>query len=110
MENNATSTAALGQMQGANQNLGALVAVLKNAFIGNIRGTFTMPGAATITVTNANVTNLSYIYLTPLNAAAGTLQGSAKCLYTAALNGSFTAKTASGGNAAGTEIFGYTVG
>ena len=100
----------LGQVQGVNQNLAALVSAFKNAFVGNVRGTFTMAAAASKIVTAANVTANSLIVLTPLNAAAGTLQGSAKCLYVTAASGSFTVATASGAAAAGTEQFGWIAG
>ena len=110
MDNNATSTAALGQLQGLNQNFAALVAAFKNAFVGNVGGSFTMPASATYTVTNTSVTASSRIFLTPVNAAAGTLQGSAKCLYVTAANGNFVVATASGVAAAGTEHFQWTAG
>ncbi len=100
----------MGGIQNINTNLAALTKALNNAFVGNASiGVFTMPVAATKTVTDANVKASSYVAVFPLNAAAGTLQGAATCLYTVAGAGSFTAKTASGGNAAGTELFGYLV-
>ena len=94
------------------KNLGSIYTALSNAFVGQASvNKFTMAAAATKTVTDGNVTATSYVVLFPLNAAAGTLIGSAKCPYTAAAaaGGSFTVSTASGGNAAGTEIFGYLV-
>ena len=102
--------ALLGAFSGANQNLAALVKVFSNAFIGNVGGTFTMAAAATKTITNASVTTSSRIFLTPTNAAAGTLQGSNKCLYVTAANGSFTVSTASGASAAGTETYAWVLG
>ena len=88
----------------------AIQVALANIFIGAASiGTFTMAAAATKTVTDANVKASSYVIVFPLNAAAGTLQGASTCLYTAAGPGSFTASTASGGNAAGTEQFSYLV-
>jgi predicted trehalose synthase len=100
----------LGQITNVNNNLAALTKAMTNAFVGNAAtGTFTMAAAASKTVTDANVTASSYVAVFPINAAAATLQGSAKCLYTAAASGSFTAATASGGNAAGTESFAYLV-
>ena len=98
------------QAQGLNQNIAALTKTLQSAFIGNIRGQFTMSAAASTTITSSNVTSTQFIFLTPMNAAAGTLQGSAKCLYAAASNGSFVVTTASGASAAGTEIFGWVAG
>ena len=102
--------ALLGAFSGANQNLAAIAKAMANAFIGNVGGTFTMAAAATKTVTNSSVTTSSRIFLTPTNAAAATLQGSAKCLYVTAANGSFVVTTASGASAAGTEIFAWTAG
>ena len=102
--------ALLGQFQGANSNLSAIAKALTNAFVGNVRGTFTMAAASTKTITSSSVTSSSYIFLTPLNAAAATLQGSAKCLFPAAANGNFVVTTASGASAAGTELFAWTAG
>ena len=97
-------------LQAANLNLSALVKAVSNAFVGNASvGTFTMAAAASKTVTDANVLATSYVLPFALNAAAGTLQGSAKALYTTAAKGSFTAATASGASAAGTEQFAYLV-
>lgn len=92
------------------KQLGAIYTALTSLFVGKASvGIFAMAAAASKTVTDGNVSASSYVVVFPLNAAAGTLQGSAKCLYTAAASGSFTASTASGGNAAGTENFGYLV-
>jgi hypothetical protein len=100
----------LGQLQGITKNLAALVQAMNKAFVGQASvGVFTMAAAATKTVTDANVKASSYVVVFPLNAAAGTLQGASTCLYTVAGAGSFAAKTASGGNAAGTELVGYLV-
>lgn len=71
-------------------------------------GSFTMSGALQ-TVTEANCSSSSYVVLIPTNAAAGTLQGSAKCLYVTAGNGSFACRTASGVASAGTETFQYVI-
>ena len=75
------------------------------------KGSFTMAAAATKTVTDANVTSTSVILLVPTNAAAGTLQGSAKSLYvsTKTAGASFAVATASGVAAAGTETFDYVI-
>lgn len=100
----------LSLIQNAVTNLGGIQKALAQAFIGSATvGVFTMAAAATKTVTDGNVKASGYVIPFALNAAAGTLQGSAKALYTTAANGSFTASTASGGNAAGTEQFGYLV-
>jgi hypothetical protein len=100
----------LAHAQGVNENLAKLVEAMKLAFVGNTStGTFTMAAAASKAVTDTNVTATSYVIPFALNAAAGTLMGSSKALYTAAASGSFTAATADGASAAGTEQFGYLV-
>jgi hypothetical protein len=100
----------LSKVDGVNKNLAAIVKALTTAFVGQASvGTFTMAAAATKTVTDANVKASSYVLPFALNAAAGTLMGSANAIYTTAANGSFTAATASAGNAAGTEQFAYLV-
>lgn len=107
---NQTSTAMLGQAQGLNSNMGALIAVLRNAFpLSAYTGTFTCTNAVTTTVTDAHVKTSSFIFLQATNAAAGTLQGSAKNLFITPAVGSFAAATASGVAAAGTEKFNYIV-
>jgi len=75
------------------------------------QGTFTLGAAATTVVTNYNVGIASKIHLTPTNAAAATLMGSAKSLYISARTAetSFTVATADAGNAGGTETFYYTI-
>ena len=76
-------------------------------------GTFTFPAAASVVVRNVNIKAGSLIELSPANAAAGTLVGSAKCPYAAQVDFvagvSFTVKTASAAAAAGTEIFYYRI-
>jgi hypothetical protein len=80
-------------------------------------GTVTLGAAATTTVTNANICTTattggaSSIRLTPLNASAATLIGSAKCPYISTMTPqtSFVIATASGASAAGTEIFQYEI-
>lgn len=87
--------------------LGQIVVLLKRLFP-RITGTFTMPAAATLTVTNALINANAVVWLQATNAAAGTLQGSAKALYVSSVaSGSFVVATASGGNAVGTEQFLY---
>jgi hypothetical protein len=77
----------------------------------DIVGTFTLSAAITSTIANVNVTAGCTILLTPTNAAAATLQGSAKCLYISARTAatSFAVSTASGVAAAGTETFTYRI-
>ena len=99
-----------GQAQGINQNLAQLVGVIRGAFpLSASSGTFTMTAAATKTVTDARCKVGSLVVLIDANAAAGTLQGSAKRLYPAASLGSFLVSTASGAAAAGTEVFSYLI-
>ena len=93
-----------------NQNITQLIQTFKGVFP-RAFGTFTLPAAATITVSTTVVTANCSISWTPTNAAAGTLLGSAKCLYLSSISPgvSFTLATASGGNAAGTETFQYRI-
>jgi hypothetical protein len=88
--------------------LGLLVQFLKQIFP-QINGSFTMTATATLAVADTRVQANSIISLTPTNAAAGTLQGSAKALYISSVTAGvgFTVATASGGNAVGTETFKY---
>ena len=98
----------LGQLQGANANLAAIVRALQNAFVGNaVTVPFTMAAAATKTVSSTAVLAGSAIILIDTNSSAATLQGSAKRLYPSAISAgvSFTVSTASGASAAGTETF-----
>lgn len=89
------------------------LSALANTFqVGNL-GTFTMPAAALLVVPNAFIRTGAYVFLTPLNAAAGTLQGSNEHLYIDpadyVASVSFTVRTAAGTAAAGTEMFAYRV-
>jgi hypothetical protein len=96
--------------QAVSTNLAAISSALQKAFIGQAStGTFTMSATASKAVADSNVKTTSQVFLFAQNAAAGTLMGSAKSLYTTTANGSFTALTASGASAAGTEIFSYLV-
>ena len=74
-------------------------------------GTFTLTAAVTTTVTDKRVTANSVILLTPTNAAAATLMGSAKALYLSARTAqtSFAVSTANAVAAAGTETFQYAI-
>jgi hypothetical protein len=104
------SSAMLGQAKGVNQNLSSLISVLRGLFpLSAFSGIFTMAAAATKTITDANCKASSIIVLQASNAAAATLEGSAKHLYPVAANGSFTVATASAGNAAGTENYVYLI-
>lgn len=96
------------KFQQSNQLMGQLVNIMTNLFP-RAQGSFTMAAAATKTVTDTSCSSSSRVVLTPSNAAAGTLQGSTKCLYVTAANGSFTVTTASGVAAAGTETFNYLI-
>ncbi len=95
-----------------NQLLGQLISTLTGLlpFTGAF-GTFTCAASGTTTVTNASVATNSIILLMPTNAAAGTLQGSAKSLYVSARTAgtSFAVTTASGAAAAGTETWAYLI-
>lgn len=88
--------------------LGQLVLLLQS-LLPRITGSFTMPVAATKAVADTRIQAGSLIFLSPTNASAGTLQGSAKCLYISVVSPGvgFTVATASAGNAAGTETFEY---
>lgn len=97
---------------GLNQNLATLVGTLSTQFPLRARaGVFTLGAAASTVVPDTNTTAGCTVVLTPLNAAAGTLQGSAKALYLSVrtAGASFTVATASGGSAAGTEQFQYVM-
>ena len=97
------------QLKGIVQQLAALVMAITGRVIS---GPITFTSAvATLTIPQSGVQANSIITLTPTNASAGTLQGSAKALYTSAIvpGVSFTVATASGGNAAGTETFQYVI-
>lgn len=73
------------------------------------RGTFTMDGDASTSVTKAECTTSSVVLLMPTNADAATLMAGASAPYVTVGSGSFTVNTADGGNAAGTETFAYMV-
>lgn len=88
--------------------LGQLV-LLFQKLLPKATGSFTMTAAATLSVAEPRVQANSIVQLIPTNAAAGTLQGSAKFLYVSAVSAGvgFTVATANAANAAGTEIFTY---
>lgn len=104
----AGATDVVVQLRGIIQQLSAWV----SAFKGRITlGSFTMAAAATTVVPQTAVQSTSNITLTPTNAAAATLVGSAHSPYISAISPgvSFTVATADGGSAAGTEIFKYQI-
>jgi len=76
-------------------------------------GSFTMPAAASFDVPSTAIVAGSVVVLQAANAAAATLQSSAEALYVdaaaAVVGTSFSVKTGGGGNAAGTEVFNYTI-
>ena len=95
------------QLQGIVRQLTQLVKAINGRAI---YGTFTMPTAASFTIVQPGIKSNSTVTLTPTDASAGTLMGSAKALYYTIIAGtSFTVFTASGGNAAGTETFSYVI-
>jgi hypothetical protein len=104
----AGGTDTITALQGIIRQLAAWV----KAFQGRItQGAFTMAASATTTVAQTAVQSKSNITLTPANAAAATLVGSAKSPYISSVSPgtSFTVATANGGNAVGTEIFDYQI-
>lgn len=102
--------AMLAQAQGINGNIGKLVQILSRLFpLSAFSGQFTMAASASKVVTDASCKVTSTIILQAANAAAGTLEGSAKHLYPAPAAGSFTVATANAASAAGTEIYTYLI-
>lgn len=71
-----------------------------------LSGTLTLAASASTVVSNTNILSSSIVTLTPSEATAGALN-----VYVSALTAgtSFTVTTASGGAAAGTEAFYYTI-
>ncbi len=104
----AGATDVVTQLQGIVRQLVSLT----NAITGRvIFGVFTMPVAVSLTIAQPGIKGNSIVTLSPTNASAGTLQGSAKALYVSAIvaGTSFTVSTANATNAAGTETFSYTI-
>ena len=91
-------------------SIGTLTTAIQSV-LPRIFGSFTLNAAASTTVLQAGVKANSVIQWTPTNAAAGTLEGSAKSLYLASISPgvSFTVATANAANAAGSETFSYVV-
>jgi hypothetical protein len=103
----AGATDVVTQLQGIVRQLTALVQAISGRMV---FGTFTMPVANTLTIVQPGIKSNSVVSITPTNASAATLMGSAKALFPTIIAGtSFTVTTASGGNAAGTETFSYTI-
>lgn len=95
-----------------NQQIGQLIQALTSLLpFSGAFGTFTCAASATTTVTNSSVAANSIVLWSPTNAAAGTLEGSAKKLYISARTAgtSFALSTASAAAAAGTETFQYII-
>ena len=74
-------------------------------------GSFTMAAAATLVVTDANITANSVVVLQDTNSHAADLQAGAKRIYVSAktAGASFTVATQDGTNAVGDETFQYLV-
>lgn len=101
-------TDAVTQLRAIARQLGAWV----QAFNGRlVSGSFTLSAAASTTVAQPSVAVTSYIWLTPTNADAATLMGSAASLYVSAKTAStsFAVATADGSSASGTETFDYII-
>lgn len=96
------------QLKLANQNMSLLIQTI-SAIFPRVTGSFTAAAAATTTVANADIAANSIIVLVPTNAAARTLQAGANMMSVSATSAgvSFTAATAGGGSAVGTEVFSY---
>ena len=71
------------QLSNANTNMLALIAAIQGVFP-RIIGSFTLAASATTVIPQSAVTANSEIPLTPTNAAAATLMGSAKAIYVSA--------------------------
>lgn len=90
--------------------INSLVQAILNSFP-RITGTFTLAAAATTTVAQPAIRATSVVMLSPTNASAGTLMGSAKALNVSSITPGtgFVVATANGTNAAGTETFSYAI-
>ena len=104
------SSALLTAIQNIVTAINGLASTLTAARV-QARGSFTLGAAATTSVVQIAVASGSTIMWAPLNASAATLEGSAKALYLSSQTAGtgFVVATASGGNAAGTEVFSYVV-
>ena len=98
-----------------NQDIGKKDAIVRNLSAINltlsqrnpITGNFTMSNTASKVVSGVSVLPGSVIVLSPGNANAGLLQGSAKHLYPVSNTGFFTVYTSNTAIADGTEVFNY---
>jgi hypothetical protein len=104
----AGATDVVSALKGITQQLAAWVKVFGSR---NTYGSFTLSAAATTTIAQPAVQANSVPDWTPTNAAAGTLEGSAKHLYLSSISPgvSFTVATANSAAAAGTETFIYKI-
>lgn len=95
-------------LQGITRLLSSLVQIFQGSFV---VGTITLAAAPSTTVSQPGVKSGATILLTPTNASAATLVGSAKSPYISAITAgtSFVISTANATNAAGTETFSYYV-
>jgi hypothetical protein len=108
----ATQDDGVNQLRGLNANLAQLANYFSSAFpLRAFSGTFTCAAASTTTVSSTDVKAASTILLTPMNAAAGTLQSGGGHLYVSARTAgvSFSVTTANSTAAAGTELFSYII-
>ena len=107
-QGSAGGTDIVTQLQNIARQLGLWVAAFKGR---NTFGTFTMAAAVTTVVPQPAVQANSYISLTPLNASAATLEGSAQKLYPSAISPgvSFTVATGNGVAASGGQRFQYAI-
>jgi hypothetical protein len=101
----------LGQAQGLNKNLSDLVQVMRDRFaLSAYTGSFTWSAAATKNVSDANVKANSLIFLMATESTAAALEaGAGKPYVSSRAAGSFTAATANGSSAAGTEVYEYLI-
>lgn len=92
----------------ANQNMSLLIQTIMGIFP-RVTGSFTAAAAATTTISNTSISSNAIVVLVPTNASARTLQAGANMLSVSVVSGGigFTAETAGGGSAAGTETFSY---
>lgn len=95
-------------LQGISRLLSALVKIFSGSYV---TGTFTLAAAATTTVIQPGVKANANISLTPTNASAAQLEGSARALYisTVTPGASFVVSTGNSASATGNETFSYLI-